>query len=137
MKLPPEIPRYIRFEGELLPKWAHLLDLAASLCPVSLKVCSWFFDFTRASGTENPKKVIEMCTALKEAIQVNGDLLTTQLSRGKDDANAKQIIAAWNYSLETMIQAASRKKVCTWSVEVNEDTSGTGPDSGDIELRRV
>jgi hypothetical protein len=28
----------IRFAGELLPKWAQLLDLAAGLCPVSEEI---------------------------------------------------------------------------------------------------
>jgi hypothetical protein len=43
----------IRFEGEMLPKWAQLLDSAARLCPVSEETRGWFSRFTRSSGVDD------------------------------------------------------------------------------------
>jgi hypothetical protein len=39
--------------------------------------------------------------------------------------------------LDTMIQATSSKKTCSWNVEASEDGGGTDHGDGDITLRRV
>jgi hypothetical protein len=59
----------IRFEGQLLPSWAQLLDLAARLCPVSEDVRHWFSRLTNSSGVDDARTVMARCGLLRANIE--------------------------------------------------------------------
>ena len=96
----------IRLEGELLPKWAQLLDLAARLCPVPEETRSWFARFTRLSGVDDARTVLAQSEKLRSAIRSCKDAILLELRRSSDDEQATQIVRAWEYALETMAQQA-------------------------------
>lgn len=128
--------RAIRFEGELLPNWAQLLDVAARLCPVSDEVRHWFSRFTTGSGVDDARTVLNYCGALRASIVEHRESIATELSRTRDGGQPSHIFGAWMYALDTMIQQAQSKKTCAWTIEgaaVATDDS----DGGDIALRRV
>lgn len=127
----------IRFEGELLPNWAQLLDLAARLCPVSEGVRHWFFRLTTCAGVDDARTVIEYCRLLRASIQQHRESLATELRRSRDDAQSSRILAAWEYALDTMIQQAESAQTCSWSVEDADDVAIDDSEGGDITLRRV
>ena len=54
-----------------------------------------------------------------------------------DDAQPSQIIGAWFYALDTMIQEAQSSQTCSWTVEGADDDVIDDSDGGDITLRRV
>jgi hypothetical protein len=127
----------ICFAGELLPNWAQLLDLAARLCPVSEEVHHWFSLLTSRAGVDDSRTVIERCRLLRQSIQEHREAISTELRSRLNDDQPSQIIGAWFYSLDTMIQEAEASKTCSWTVEgVGNDFYGDS-DGGDIELRRV
>ena len=128
----------IRFEGELLPNWAQLLDLAGRLCPVPEETRSWFSRLTRSSGTDDARSVKAQCELLRTSIRENQETILTELGRRLDDSQASQICAAWLYALDTMIQQAATRKTCSWHVaglEAKVDKEDS--EGGDITLRRV
>jgi hypothetical protein len=127
----------IRFAGELLPKWAHLLDLAARLCPVSEEVRHWFSRFTTCSGVDDARTVIDQCSLLRASVEEHRESISIELRRSRDDAQPSQILGAWIYALDTMIQEARTSKTCSWIVEGTEDIVVDDSDGGDITLRRV
>jgi hypothetical protein len=127
----------IRFAGELLPNWAQLLDLAARLCLRSQKVRSWFSRFTTCSGVDDARTVIEMCSALRAGIAEHREFLAEELRQNQVDGRPEQIIAAWMYSLDTMIQEAETRKTCPWIIEGTDGVVTGDSDGGDITLRRV
>src|ERR1044071_4213581 len=105
----------IRFAGELLPNWAQLLDLAARLCPVSEEVRHWFCQFTTRAGVDDARTVSERCTLLRESIQAHRESIAAELRRSREDAQPSQIIGAWMYALDTMIQEAQSSQTCSWT----------------------
>ena len=127
----------IRFEEELLPKWAQLLDLAARLCPVSEDVRRWFSRLTGSSGVDDARTVTEHCKLLRASIQEHREAIVADLKRSGDDTQPSQVVGAWLYALDTMIQAAQSNKTCSWTVEGAEESGEDGADGGDITLRRV
>lgn len=127
----------IRFAGELLPNWAQLLDLAAQLCPVSETVRHWYFRLTSRAGVDDSRTVLDYCSQLRQNIQHQREFIETELRRNRDDAQPAQIINAWLYALDTMIQAAQAGKTCAWTVEGADEDIFDGSDGGDITLRRV
>jgi hypothetical protein len=127
----------IRFAGELLPIWAQLLDLAARLCPVSEEVRHWFSLFTSRAGVDDSRTVIENCGLLRQSIQQHRQAISSELIGLRADDQPSQIIGAWLYALDTMIQEAEASKTCTWTVEGASDDFYGDSDGGDIELRRV
>lgn len=133
---PHEKLKTIRFAGELLPKWAQLLDVAARLCPVSEEARRWFSHFTYRSGVDDARTILVHCLLLREHIQKDREFITMELRRSRDDGQPAQILGGWIYALDTMIQQAKSNKTCAWTVEgtddVMDDTGG-----GDIKLRRV
>jgi hypothetical protein len=133
----PENLKVIRFDGELLPNWAQLLDLAARLCPVSEEVRHWFTLLTACAGVDDARTVIEHCGVLQSSLQENRKSVETELQRSRDDAQPSQILAAWAYALDTMIQQAGTSKTCSWIVEGVEDVVIDNSDDGDITLRRI
>lgn len=131
--------REIHFEGELLPRWAQLLDLAARLCPVSDEVRDWFFRLANSSGVDDARTVITQCELLRLNLNEQRSAITTELKRARNDEQAEQIFGAWVYALDTMIQVASNKtqKTCSWIVEGAEANPVDGDDGGTVTLRRV
>ena len=127
----------IRFEGELLPAWAQLLDLAASLSPVSEEVRHWFSRFTTCAGVDDARTVIEHCRSLRTGIQQQREFISVELRRSRNDVQPSQILGAWLYALDTIVQQAESCSTCSWSVEAAEDVVIDDSDGGDITLRRV
>ena len=127
----------IRFAGELLPNWAQLLDLAARLCPVSEDVRRWFSRLTKASGVDDARTVIAQCRILQASIQEHRESLATELKRSREDVQPSQVLGAWMYALDTMIQAAQTGETCSWIVEGTEEKGGDDSGGGEITLRRV
>ena len=127
----------IRFEGELLPKWAQLLDLAARLCPVSEQTRGWFSRFTRSSGVDDSQTIKTQTEILKAAIKEHKDSILADLSRTPDDRQPATVFAAWEYTLDTMLQEASCRKTCAWHLEGSEDADEDSHGDGNITLRRV
>jgi hypothetical protein len=127
----------ICFEGQLLPNWAQLLFLAARLCPVAPDASLWFSRFTSCSGVDDARTVLEQCGLLRASIQEYGGLISEELRRSRDDDQSEQILAAWIYSLDTMIQEARSKKTCSWIVEETEDAPLNDLDDGDVTLNRA
>lgn len=137
MRASHENLRTIRFEGELLPNWAQLLDVAARLVPVSEEVRHWFSRFTTCNGTDDARTVIEYCRLLKTGLEQHREHVQTELRRSHDDVQPGRIIGAWMYALDTMIQQAESRKTCSWFVEGSEDGGADDFDGGDIMLRRI
>ena len=129
--------KVIRFEGEMLPNWAQLLDLAARLSPVSEETRGWFSRFTKSTGVDDARTVSTQSETLLTAIRNHKDAIILQLERTRGDNQAPRIFAAWEYALDTMLQTASSKTTCSWFVEGNEETGEGDYGDGDITLRRV
>jgi hypothetical protein len=127
----------IRFAGELLPNWAQLLDLAARLCPVSEDVRHWFSLLTSRAGVDDSRTVIDRCRLLRQSIQEHRESITSELRHTHDDAQPSQIIGAWFYALDTMIQDAETSTTCSWTIEKADSDLFDDSDGGDITLRRV
>jgi len=140
MRASHENLKIIRFEGEMLPNWAQLLDLAARLCPVSRETRSWFARFTNASGVDNSPTILSQCQLLLDALRLNKAGVLAELQRQRDDRLAAQVFGAWAYALDTMLQVASSRPTCSWKVEGTDDRGEEGGGhfgDGDITLRRV
>ncbi len=127
----------IRFEEELLPQWAQLLDLAAALCEVPEETRQWFSRLTHSSGVDDARTVIQQCDVLRANLEARREAVSAGLERNRGDAQPSQIVAAWMYALETMIQAARSRETCSWVLEGGEDASPGDSDGGEINLRRV
>jgi atypical dual specificity phosphatase len=127
----------IRFEGEMLPKWAQLFALAARICPVSREIEHWFSRFANSPGVDDARTIILQSETLLTSIRANKNLLQFQMTRTHDHDRILQIIAAWEYSLDTMIQQSRSKKTCSWTIEGDEQTNEGDFGGGDISLRRV
>jgi len=130
-----ENPGPIRFEGELLPDWAQPLHLAAELCKVPYGTRHWFWRFSKASGTDDARTIVAECEVLRAGIQTRKEQVFAELRRSSEDTQPAQIIAAWLYALDTMIQQSSGRKTCSWTVEGSDSESDPG--DGNITLRRV
>lgn len=126
----------IWFEGEMLPDWAQLLDLAARLCPVPDHIQGWFTRFCNSSGVADARTVAINAGILRRSLQENKESVITELQRTRGDSQPPQIFAAWLYALDTMLQEAATKKTCSWKMQGAEHTGGDFGD-GDITLRRV
>ncbi len=127
----------IRFAGELLPNWAQLLDLAARLCPASEEMRHWFSKLTVCDGVDDSRTVIDYCGRLRASLEEHRDSVAAELRRSREDAQPAQVIAAWIYALDTMIQQARSSKACAWTVEGAQDGGVDDSDGGDVTLRRV
>lgn len=128
----------IRFEGELLPNWAQLLDLASRLCPASEQTRNWFSALTNSNGANDARTILTHCVLLRAELRAHREQVLGELRREQKDAQPTQVFDAWLYALDTMIQQASGKQTCSWFVEGLErpDKDDFG-DGGEITLRRV
>ena len=133
----PENLKPIRFEGELLPKWAQLLDLAAVLGRVPVDTRRWFSTLTNASGVDDARMVLEQCRLLQASLRQHRAAVVAELQRQPGDSQPAQIMDAWAYALAVMIEEARGKKTCAWVIEGVEDSDRHDSDGGDIELHRV
>jgi hypothetical protein len=129
--------KVMRFEGQLLPDWAQLLFLAARLCPVAQDASLWFARLTSRSGVDDARTVLKQCGLLRASIQKHRKSVSSELRRSRYDGQSKQILAAWMYSLDTMILEARGRKTCSWIVEGTEQAPLSALDDGDVTLRRV
>lgn len=127
----------IRFEGELLPNWAQLLELASGMCVVPEETRRWFSRMTNSSGVEDARTVIEHCEKLRRELQTGRAELLSELQRDKQDVRPLQVYGAWVYALETMMQQARGRQTCAWVVEGLEDSGDDFGEGGEITLRRV
>ena len=128
----------IRFEGELLPNWAQLLDLASRICTVSEETRHWFSTLTNSNGVDDARTVRTHCELLRAELRAHREQVLSELQLEQQDGPAAQIYGAWLYALDTMIQQAECSQTCSWIVEglqrADDDDFGGG---GEIELRRV
>lgn len=133
---PQENLKAIRFEGELLPNWAQLLDVAARLCPLPEDVRHWFSKLTSRPGVEDARRVTEHCVLLRSSIREHRQVVVTNLERIAGDAQPSQILAAWFYALDTMILVAQGGGTCSWEIEgaQNDPLDDSG---GEGRLRRL
>jgi hypothetical protein len=127
----------IRFAGELLPDWAHLLDLAARLCPVPEDSRRWFSKLTGGNGVDDSRTVIHHCRILRSQIEEHRAAVSSDLQRSQNDAQPSQVVAAWLYALDTMMQQAECSQTCSWTIDGAADNVFDDSDDGDIGLRRV
>jgi hypothetical protein len=127
----------IHFEGELLPDWAQLLDLAARLSPVSDETRDWFSRFTHTTGVDDARTVITQCEILRSSLQEHRDAVIGALQGGSGDSDGPRILAAWLCTLDTMIQQASAMKTCSWRAEGTEETADGDFGEGDVTLRTM
>src|ERR1043165_5305226 len=107
----------IRFEGELLPNWAQLLDLASRLCPVSEETRHWFSTLTNSKGVDDARTVLTHCEALRAELRAHREQVLGELGRERQDTQPTQVFGAWLYALDTIIQQASGRQTCSWFVE--------------------
>jgi hypothetical protein len=129
--------KVIRFAGELLPNWAQLLDLASKLCPLTEEVRHWFSRLTSHAGVDDSLTVTDRCRLLRESIEEHRESIASELGRSRDDAQPAQVIGAWLYALDTMIQQAETSKTCSWTIEGADEDTLDNSEGGDITLRRV
>ena len=127
----------IRFRGELLPDWAQLLDTAAKLSSVPKSTRQWFSAFTRQSGVDDARTIVDQCEVLRSALRVRRDSVLSALSPGSGDSLPATIHAAWLYALDTIIENAAGAQTCSWDVEGSDDAPDGFDSGGDITLRRV
>ncbi len=127
----------IRFQGELLPDWTQLLDLAASLSSVSESTRQWFSLFTSRTGVDDARTILEHCQVLRSGLYASRDSVLAALAPGSGDSAPTTIHAAWLYALDTMIENASGAETCAWHVQGTDDARGPIDGDGDITLRRV
>lgn len=126
----------LRFEDELLPHWAHMLDAASRLCEVSEETRDWFSTFTMGSGVDDGRTVVERCEELRSKLREDRESLVLQLQRSPDDPEARLIFGAWMYALDTMIQRAEGCPTCSWTVVGTEPDDRRDFGGGAITLRR-
>ena len=127
----------IRFQGELLPDWAQLLDLAAALSSVPEPTRQWFSLFTSRTGVDDARTVVEHSQILRSSLHARRDSVLVALAPGSGDLAPATIHAGWLYALDTMIEDASGAETCEWHVQGTDDAPGTIDGDGDISLRRV
>lgn len=129
--------KWILFENEQLPEWAELLDLAAMISPNSSETRGWFSRFTSTSGVDDARSVVENCESLRASLQAHGQEVMTEFSSGPADSDASAVLAAWIYTLDTMIHKASSLKTCSWLVEGSGDMPSRLGEGGDLKLHRA
>src|SRR3954468_10004334 len=103
----PQNLKAIRFEGELLPNWAQLLDLASRLCVVSEETRHWFSTLTSSNGVDDARTVLTHCEVLRAELRLHRERVLSELGRERQDTQPSQVFGAWLYALDTMIQQAS------------------------------
>ncbi len=129
--------KIIRFEGEMLPDWAQLFDLAARSCLAPSETQQWFSRFTHSSGMDDARTIIAHGEILRSALQTHKAEVLASLQKTPDEEAARRILAAWQYALDTILQQAAGKSTCSWMVEGTEDPPEDGYGDGEITLRRV
>ena len=125
----------IHFEGQMLPQWAQLLDLAATLAKTPPETCGWFARFTHCSGVDDSRTIVEQCTLLRARLAKTKSAIAAELKRTRGDAQPGQILAAWEYTLETILQEAPLRKTCSWLIDTAEPDRIDAP--ANISLRRI
>ena len=127
--------KIIRFEGQMLPHWAQLLDLAARISSVPAETAAWFSRFTNSSGVDDSRTIIEECNLLRARLGKSKRTISSELRRMRNDAQPSQILGAWEYALETMIQEAHSRKTCSWLIDGSDEPKVD--ESANITLRHI
>jgi len=127
--------KIIRFEGQMLPDWAQLLDLAARMASVPAETSAWFSRFTNSSGVDDSRTIIEECNLLRARLTKSKRSISSELRRMRNDGQPSQILGAWEYALETMVQEAHSRKTCSWLIEGGEKPNVEEP--ANITVRRI
>ena len=127
----------IRFEGELLPDWTQLLDVAASLSCVPESTRQWFSLFTSRTGVDDARAIVSHCQVLRSSLETRRDSVLAAIAPGSGDSAPSTIHAAWLYALDTIIDKASGAATCAWHVQGTDDAPSGIDGDGDITLRRV
>ncbi len=102
----------IRFQGELLPDWAQLLDLAASLSSMSESTRQWFSRFTNRTGVDDASSIVAECELLRTGLHENRVSVLAALEADSGDSPSATIYAAWLYTLDTIIESAAGVDTC-------------------------
>src|SRR5512140_3755383 len=89
--------KIIRFNTELLPIWAQLLDVAARLCRARDETQRWFARFANSNGVDDSRTVLAHCWALRHDVEDQKDLIMAELRRSNRDKQPEEIFAAWKY----------------------------------------
>ena len=101
----------IRFEGELLPRWAELLrDVAARIFPVSgggAPLVLATHDRPRGGGGTPGDSALPGASGESRAASRN-PFAAAELRRNREDVQPARILGAWLYALDTMIQQAGK-----------------------------
>jgi hypothetical protein len=134
--------RIIHFEGEVLPHWAQLLELAAALCPVPEETRLWFVRFVNARGPLNQlpaEDIRSHAETLRTQLRETQSAVLRELESHRDDDQAATVFAAWMYALDTIILQTTGKTACRWFIEglAESPPPDDGSGGGDITLRRV
>jgi hypothetical protein len=127
----------IRFEDELLPNWAQLLDVASMIAPVSQETRQWFSTLINSNGVDDSRTVLTHCQALRSALKANRESVLAELRRAPDDLQAGHIYAAWIYALDTMMQQAASTQTCSWIIDGLEQSDDDDSGGGEIALHRA
>jgi len=129
--------KVIYFEEQMLPQWAQLLFLAARLCPVPPEVGLWFSRFTSYAGVESARTVMKNCRLLRTALGEHRESVLAELQHSRDHDQPEQILAAWKYSLDTIIQEARGRKTCSWTISGAEGAPLHAQADEEVKLKRV
>ena len=129
--------KWILFENKRLPEWAGLLDLAATMSPNSAETRGWFKRFTRSSGVDDARSVVEVCGLLRTNLHANRQAIMAELGGGSDGSEAVAIIMGWTLALDTMIHKATSLKTCSWLVEEHPDSASRPQVGAVLKLRRA
>ena len=107
------------------------------LCPVPKETRQWFSRFAACPGVDDGRTVFQHCTVMRRYILEQRQLLFTELSRNRADDQPAKIIAAWLYTMDTMIDVSLGRATCAWTLDGVDNLAISDSDDGDITLRRV
>jgi hypothetical protein len=83
------------FEGELLPAWSQLFDVAARMVPIGEPSREWFARFGRGPGVDDSGTVRERCAELKAALMAHREQVIADLRNCREEWQAVKVWEAW------------------------------------------
>jgi hypothetical protein len=88
-------PKEAGFEGELLPAWSQLLDVAARMVPIGEPSRERFARFGRGPGVDDSGTVRERCAELKAALMAHREQVIADLRNCREEWQAVKVWEAW------------------------------------------